>query len=66
MKKKGAVIFAVLTLYLLFSSFTYAPLAASAPSDAENELNENVQDIVDNLDLSEWEAYLATLTDSFR
>ncbi|MCI8413197.1 MAG: hypothetical protein HFE47_03780 [Clostridia bacterium] len=63
MKKKGAVIFAVLTLYLLFSSFTYAPLAASAPSDAENELNENVQDIVDNLDLSEWEAYLATLTD---
>ena len=39
---------------------------AAEQSDAEKDLTENVDEIVNNLDLSELEAYLATLTEEQR
>ena len=66
MKRKLAVIVVVLILYLCMASFAYAEPARADNSEAEKELTENVDNIVDNLDLSELEAYLSTLSDSQR
>lgn len=62
MKKKFAVIVAMLSLYLVFSSFTYKAVA-SDNSSAEDDLSKNVEDIVDNIDLTELEEYLASLSE---
>ncbi len=66
MKRKFAAIIAVLFLYLSMASFTYAEPVRADNSEAEKELADNVNDIVDNLDLAELEAYLATLSESQR
>lgn len=66
MKRKFAAIISVLFLYLSMASFTYAEPVRADNSEAEKELADNVNDIVDNLDLAELEAYLATLSESQR
>lgn len=66
MKRKFAAIIAVLFLYLSMASFTYSEPVRADNSEAEKELADNVNDIVDNLDLAELEAYLATLSESQR
>lgn len=67
MKKKCPVILTVLLLYCVLASFTYeVPIAIGDNVDAEEDLTENIADIVDKLDVSEWEQYLSELSDDQR
>lgn len=65
MKRKIFVIISIIALYFIMSAFTcVSPLLNGENSNAEEDLGNNVQDIVDNLDLKELEDYLATLSQS--
>lgn len=62
--KKRWIVLLIIASYLVMASFTYeSPQRNAANTDAEEELGKNVEEIVDNLDLSELEAYLSTLTE---
>lgn len=62
--KKFIAVFAVFALYLCMAAFTYKePIFNADNSDAEQDLADNVEEIVDELNLAELEAYLAQLND---
>ena len=65
MKRKLLAAVILIALYLVTAAFSFdSPQLNADNSEAEKDLGENVEEIVDNLDLAELEAYLAQLAES--
>ncbi len=65
MKRKHLAAVILIALYLVTAAFSFdSPQLNADNSEAEKDLGENVEEIVDNLDLAELEAYLAQLAES--
>ena len=66
MKRKFVIILILMLTYFSLVSYTFGESGDSGASneDAEAELSQNVEEIVDNLDLSDLEEYLASLSGS--
>ncbi len=65
MKRKLLAAVILIALYLVTAAFSFdGPQLNADNSEAEKDLGENVEEIVDNLDLAELEAYLAQLAES--
>ncbi len=65
MKRKLLAAVILIALYLVTAAFSFdRPQLNADNSEAEKDLGENVEEIVDNLDLAELEAYLAQLAES--
>jgi len=64
-KRKLLAAVILIALYLVTAAFSFdSPQLNADNSEAEKDLGENVEEIVDNLDLAELEAYLAQLAES--
>ena len=61
MKKFLLTMILLCVTYVCGVGYTYGPIHA-ANTDTDKELTDNVEDIVENLDVAELEAYLATLS----
>lgn len=65
MKRKLLAAVILIALYLVTAAFSFdSPQLNADNSEAEKDLGENVEEIVDNLDLAELEVYLAQLAES--
>ena len=64
--KKLCLCVGILVLYLCLSGFITEKPPPQAESDPSEELSQNVDEIVDAIDLSALEAYIATLSDDQR